>query len=100
MCVCVLLIWGTNKLVGWLLLGCGIKKACLAVGGGGRKGRGVLLWKTTGDGRRGWRMKEQGRATAPGSGFESKVGWGDRVWGGGVHTSVKLQLPLDMRDHN
>lgn len=53
-CVCqsVLLIWGTNKLVGWLLLGCGIKKACLAVGGGGRKGRGVLLWKTMGDKRR------------------------------------------------
>lgn len=24
-CVSVLLIWGTNKLVGWLLLGCGIK---------------------------------------------------------------------------
>jgi len=45
MCVCesVLLIWGNSKLVGWLLLGCGIKQACLSVGGGGRKGRGVLL---------------------------------------------------------
>lgn len=53
-------MWETNKLVGWLLLGRGIKQACLAVGVGGMKGRGVLLWKTTGDKRMGWKMRGRG----------------------------------------
>lgn len=51
------------------------------MGGGGRKGRGVLLWKAMGDKRRGRKMKGWGRDKGPGSEF-----------GHGGYSCVRLSL--------
>lgn len=43
------------------------------MGGGGRKGRGVLLWKTTGDGTRGWKVTGNGERRGLGRNLDTAV---------------------------